>query len=79
MMALRCLSSFPTVWIKAKHRRYSLSDELVNYRINGSYYVVDRLFGAAELRLGEKDQSVVRILRKKERKSRTLRAGGNDA
>lgn len=47
--------------------------QLVNYRINGSYYVVDRLFGAAELRLGEKDQSVVRIVRKKPRKTRTAR------
>ena len=47
--------------------------QLVNYRINGSYYVVDRLFGAAELRLGEKNQSVVRIVRKKEGKTRTAR------
>ena len=37
--------------------------ELVNYRMRGNYYVVDRLFSAAELRLGEKRQSVVRILR----------------
>ena len=37
--------------------------QLVNYRINGAYYIVDRLFGAAELRLGEDDQQVVRILR----------------
>lgn len=37
--------------------------QLVNYRINGAYYIVDRLFGAAELRLGEKDQQVVRIRR----------------
>lgn len=37
--------------------------QLVNYRVNGAYYVVDRLFAAAELRLGEKDQSVVRIER----------------
>ena len=37
--------------------------ELVNYRIRGRYYVVDRLFAAAELRMGEKDQQVVRILR----------------
>jgi type IV secretion system protein TrbG len=37
--------------------------QLVNYRINGAYYIVDRLFGAAELRLGEKDQQVVRIIR----------------
>ncbi len=37
--------------------------ELVNYRMRGSYYVVDRLFSAAELRLGEKNQDVVRIVR----------------
>lgn len=37
--------------------------QLVNYRINGTYYIVDRLFGAAELRLGEEDQQVVRINR----------------
>lgn len=37
--------------------------ELVNYRMRGRYYVVDRLFGAAELRLGGKRQQVVRIRR----------------
>lgn len=37
--------------------------ELVNYRKRGRYYVVDRLFGAAELRLGGKRQHVVRIVR----------------
>ena len=37
--------------------------ELVNYRLSGRYYVVDRLFAAAELRLGEKRQQVVRISR----------------
>lgn len=37
--------------------------ELVNYRIRGLFYVVDRLFGAAELRMGEKHQQVVRIIR----------------
>jgi len=35
--------------------------QLVNYRVAGRYYVVDRLFGAAELRLGGKKQKVVRI------------------
>lgn len=49
--------------------------QLVNYRINGAYYVVDRLFGAAELRLGEDDQQVVRILRT--RGSATQMAGLN--
>lgn len=37
--------------------------ELVNYRLRGRYYVVDRLFAAAELRLGERRQQVVRIIR----------------
>ena len=37
---------------------------LVNYRVKGRYYVVDRLFEEAELRLGEKNQQVVRILKK---------------
>lgn len=37
--------------------------ELVNYRLRGRYYVVDRLFAAAELRLGGKHQKVVRIVR----------------
>jgi P-type conjugative transfer protein TrbG len=37
--------------------------ELVNYRVRGRYYVVDRLFSAAELRLGERRQQVVRIVR----------------
>lgn len=37
--------------------------ELVNYRMSGRYYVVDRLFERAELRLGADRQSVVRISR----------------
>jgi type IV secretion system protein VirB9 len=37
--------------------------ELVNYRQRDRYYVVDRIFDAAELRLGLKKQQVVRILR----------------
>ena len=38
--------------------------ELVNYRAHQNYYVVDRLFGAAELRLGDKDsERRVRIVR----------------
>ena len=32
--------------------------ELVNYRVRAPYYIVDRLFGAAELRLGKKTQAV---------------------
>ena len=37
--------------------------ELVNYRVRAPYYIVDRLFGAAELRLGGKDARRVRIER----------------
>ena len=37
--------------------------QLVNYRVKADTYVVDRLFESAELRLGQKDQDVVHILR----------------
>jgi type IV secretion system protein VirB9 len=37
--------------------------ELVNYRVRGRHMIVDRLFAAAELRLGGKHQSTVRIVR----------------
>lgn len=37
--------------------------QLVNYRMSGRFYVVDRLFDTAELRLGAKKQAVVRISR----------------
>jgi type IV secretion system protein VirB9 len=37
--------------------------ELVNYRARQNYYVVDRLFAAAELRLGGERQQKVRIVR----------------
>lgn len=37
--------------------------QLVNYRFRSPYYIVDRLFGAAELRLGGEDGEVVRIER----------------
>ena len=36
---------------------------LVNYRVRGTTYIVDRLFAAAELRLGSTPQQVVRIVR----------------
>lgn len=47
--------------------------ELVNYRLRGRYYVVDRLFAAAELRLGERRQQVVRIVRADARGQRRRR------
>jgi type IV secretion system protein VirB9 len=43
--------------------------QLVNYRLRGRYYVVDRLFAEAELRLGKRSQQVVRITRMSEARS----------
>jgi type IV secretion system protein VirB9 len=37
--------------------------QLVNYRVKGNHMIVDRLFAAAELKLGGKHQQVVRIVR----------------
>jgi len=37
--------------------------ELVNYRVRGNHMIVDRLFAAAELRLGGEHQKKVRIVR----------------
>jgi P-type conjugative transfer protein TrbG len=37
--------------------------ELVNYRVHGNHMIVDRLFAAAELRLGGEHQEKVRIIR----------------
>jgi type IV secretion system protein TrbG len=41
--------------------------ELVNYRVHAPYYIVDRLFEAAELRLGGKQELKVRIERTRTR------------
>jgi type IV secretion system protein TrbG len=37
--------------------------QLVNYRVKGDTYVVDRLFDSAELRVGQQEQEIVRIVR----------------
>jgi len=47
--------------------------ELVNYRMRGRHYVVDRLFAAAELRLGERRQQIVRIVRTDAERARRRR------
>ena len=39
------------------------SQDLVNYRVRGTYYVVDQLFTQAELRFGQERQQVVKIKR----------------
>jgi type IV secretion system protein TrbG len=51
--------------------------QLVNYRMRGDYYVVDRLFDAAELRLGEKHQDIVRITRGGGKKHRRNKETGS--
>ena len=50
--------------------------QLVNYRVHAPYYIVDRLFGAAELRLGGEKAQVVRITRTDI--ARVDRAGSRD-
>jgi type IV secretion system protein TrbE len=37
--------------------------QLVNYRVKGDTYVIDRLVDSAELRVGQQDQEIVRIVR----------------
>jgi type IV secretion system protein TrbG len=48
--------------------------QLVNYRVRSPYYIVDRLFGAAELRLGGKKAQIVRITRNDMRKDQQAKA-----
>ena len=54
----------PPLFVLGLHRR---SAEVVNYRVRGRHMIVDRLFAAAELRLGGKRQSRVRITREGDR------------
>ncbi len=44
---------------------------LVNYRVRDAYYIVDRLFAVAELRLGTEPQRIVRITRTDARMRKT--------
>ena len=53
-------------------------NQLVNYRVRGRYYIVDRLFAAAELRLGEDPQQVVRITRTDGRPALSSRPRNDD-
>lgn len=49
----------PPLWVVGSEGE----GQLVNYQVRGDYMIVDRLFAAAELRLGGKDQQIVRIIR----------------
>ena len=53
-------------------------NQLVNYRVRGRTYIVDRLFAAAELRLGKDPQQVVRITRTDGRPAGLFRAGDTE-
>lgn len=48
---------------------------LVNYRVSGGRYVIDRLFDVAELRIGVARQVIVRISRENAQAPRTSRHG----
>jgi type IV secretion system protein VirB9 len=50
--------------------------ELVNYRVQGRRYMVDRLFDVAELRLGTRAPTIVRIEREGPASERRLHARG---
>jgi len=49
----------PPLWVIGTEGK----GELVNYRVKANHMIVDRLFAAAELKLGEKHQQTVRIVR----------------
>jgi P-type conjugative transfer protein TrbG len=57
----------PPLFVLGEHS----SSDLVNYRVRGNYYIVDQLFFAAELRLGQDDQKIVRITRVDDDRSRS--------
>lgn len=49
----------PVLYVRARDGQ----NQMVNYRIRNGYYIVDRLFAAAELRVGSGQPEVVRIAR----------------
>lgn len=52
--------------------------EIVNYRVRGNFYVIDRIIHTAELRIGSKRQQIVRVTRE-EPKSFFGRLFGGDS
>lgn len=64
----------PTLFVLAKNGE----TQLVNYRVKNEFYIVDRLFERAELRLGQQNQTIVRIFRDElAPKSARLKRRGN--
>jgi len=48
--------------------------QLVNYRVKGRFYVVDRIVDVAELRLGTRHQAIVRITRTDDTRAKARRS-----
>jgi P-type conjugative transfer protein TrbG len=56
----------PTMLVREAPALFVLRDtetQLVNYRVKGDTYIIDRLIDSAELRVGQQDQEIVRIAR----------------
>lgn len=51
--------------------------EIVNYRVRGNFYVIDRLIKVAELRMGKGSPKIVRVTRKESKSFFGRLAGGN--
>jgi P-type conjugative transfer protein TrbG len=59
---------FPAAMLKREAPAFFVLDpanqvQIVNVRVKNEYYIVDRLFERAELRVGQQDQEIVRISR----------------
>lgn len=61
----RAQSEAPALFIVSEAGKQAL----VNYRVKGDLYIVDRLFKQAELRVGQENQSVVNIAKKSSKTS----------
>ena len=64
----RTFIRFPPAMLKREAPAFFVLDatnqvQIVNVRVKNEYYIVDRLFERAELRVGQQDQEIVRISR----------------
>jgi type IV secretion system protein TrbG len=64
----RTFIRFPVAMLKREAPAFFVLDstgqvQIVNVRVKNEYYIVDRLFERAELRVGQQDQEIVRISR----------------
>ena len=64
----RTFIRFPAAMLKREAPAFFVLDstdqvQIVNVRVKNEYYIVDRLFERAELRVGQQDQEIVRISR----------------